>query len=141
MSGTKSKQVRKAEIKVITDLLDDWKSDKEIMQQLNIPKATFYRYKSMIYQQDKALLDRIRTDELGHRIMQVRKSLEYCIRVNKDIESSSDDKARIDASAMIVKAQMGLLNLATGPHCNEQVRIISRDVNKDTKRLEQSIQY
>jgi hypothetical protein len=141
MSGTKSRQVRNAEIKVITDLLDKWKSDKEIMAQLNIASATYYRYKSSIYKQDKKLLDRIRTDELAHRTMQVRNSLEYCISVNKKIcESSTDDKAKIEASAMIVKAQMGLLNLALEPPYKEQIKIIARDVEQDTtKKLEQSI--
>ena len=138
--GTKSKQVRNSEIKVIADPLDDWKSDKEIMDQLQLSRATYYRYKSRIYKQDKKILDKVRANELGHRTIQVRKSLEYCIKINKDVcENSTDDKARIEASATIVKAQMGLLYLALEPPYHEQVRIISRDVNENTKRLEQSI--
>ena len=140
MSGTKSKQVRNAEIKVISDLLDKWKPDKEIMDQLKIPKATYYRYKESIFEEDKKLLEQIRANELEHRIMQVRNSLEYCIKINKDIcENSKDDRARSDASIMIVKAQMGLLNLTLETPHNEQVRIITRDVIEDTKKLEQSI--
>ncbi len=138
---SKSKQVRAAQKEKITDLLDDWKSDKEIMKELKIPEPTYYRYKSSIYKQDKKLLDKDRTNELSHRILQVRKSLEYCIKVNKNIcETSTDDKARIEASAMIVKAQMGLLNLRLEPAYHEQIRIISRDVNQETKRLEYSKQ-
>lgn len=141
--GTKSKQVRDAEIKIISDLLDKWKSDKEIMEQLKIPKATFYRYKNSICEEDKILLDQIRTNELEHRIIQVRNSLEYCIAVNRKIcENSKDEMAVIDASSMIIKAQMGLLNLIHGGPNHKQVRIITRQVNEDTEKnhkLEQSI--
>ena len=137
VKGTKSRQVKNAEIKVITDLLDDWKTDKEIMKELRIPNTTYYRYKQQIYEQDKELLAQTRTNELDHRIMQVRNSLEYCIKINKNIcEQSKDDKARIEASAMIVKAQMGLLNLTEKTPYHEQVRIISREVSQDTNKLE-----
>ena len=133
--GTVSKEVRAAKINEIKDLLDDWKSDKAIMKQLDIPHMTYYRYKSMIYRQDKRLLAKIRTNELDHRVLQVRKSLEYCISINKDIcEKSKDDKARIDASAMIVKAQMGLYNLINSGPNHEQVRIITREVSEDTNK-------
>lgn len=57
----------------------------------------------------------------------------------KICENSTDDKAKIEASAMIVKAQMGLLNLTLETPHNEQVRIITRDVTEDTKKLEQSV--
>lgn len=140
MSGTRSKQVRNAEIKVITDLLDDWKTDKEIIAQLNesgadISPATYYRYKSSIYKQDKKLLEKIRTDELAHRSKQVRNALEYCIKINKDIcEHSKDPAARRESSKLLVQAQMGLLNLALEPAYKEQIRIISRDVTEDTKK-------
>jgi hypothetical protein len=132
--SNKSRQVRAQQIQRIKELLDQWVSDEAIMQQLNIPSRTLYRYKSSIYKQDTKLLAKTRTNELAHRILQVKKSLEYCISVNKDIcENSKDDKARIEASALIVKAQMGLLNLInSGPH-NEQVRIIHREVTDNTE--------
>jgi hypothetical protein len=131
---SKSKQVRQAEIKVIQDRLNEWKTDNEIMKELNIPTTTYYRYKHSIYMQDNKLLEKVRSNELAHRILQVRKSLEYCIQVNKKIcEHSKDDRARIDASAMIVKAQMGLLNLINSGPNSEQVRIITRDVIKSAE--------
>ena len=131
-----SKQVKAAEIKVIRAKLDEWQSDEEIIKQLKISQATYYRYKQRIFKEDKKLLEKVRTNELAHRIMQVRKSLEYCIKVNKGIcEHSKDDKAKIEASAMIVKANMGLLNLATNPHYDERIRIISRDISEQTKKL------
>ncbi len=135
--GTKSKQVRNAEIKIISDLLDKWKSDKEIMDQLKIPKATYYRYKASICEEDKELLKQIRANELEHRIIQVRNALEYCISVNRKIcENSKDDDCKIDASAMIIKAQMGLLNLMRSGPYHEQVRIIKKEVDKNTEKLE-----
>src|SRR4030095_9874928 len=122
-----SREVRESIIKQITDMLDEWKTDKEIMEQLNLNRTTYHRYKSRIKKLDNKILEQTRSDEMGHRILQVRKSLEFCIKVNKDIcERSLDDKARIEASAMIVKAQMGLLNLTTNPHYSEQVKIIHR---------------
>ena len=135
MNGTKSMQVREKVIQRITDLLDNWYNDKEIMHKLKIPKTTYYRYKSQIYQEDKQLLAQIRTDELAHLTMKVRKSLEYCIKVNVDIcEHSKDPKARSEASRLIVQANMGLRNLAMEPHYDEKVRIISKEVNEDTNK-------
>jgi len=136
MSKQYNKPNKQLLIKQVQELLDTWQSDTEIIKMLKIPHTTYYRIKKKIYQQDKKLLEKIRTDELEHRQIQVRKSLEYCIVVNKDIcDNSKDDRARIDASAMIVKAQMGLLNLASEPYYNEQVRIIARETNV-TRELE-----
>jgi hypothetical protein len=129
----KSKQVKASMIGKVSDMLDNWKSDPEIIHELGISKATFYRYKAQIQKQDKRLLAKTRTYELQNCIDEVNQSLDYCIRVNKDIcEHSKDDKARIEASAMIVKAEMGKLQLKINPPYSEQVRIISRDVSENT---------
>ena len=131
---SKSKHVRAAQIEEIKNLLDQWVSDEAIMKQLGLAETTFYRYKQQIYKQDNKLLAKTRANELGHRIRQVKKSLEYCIKINKDIcERSKDPRARSEASILIVRAQMGLLNLInSGPH-NEQVRIIHREVTDNTE--------
>ena len=129
-----SKQVRAAEIKVIVDMLDEWKTDAEIMEHLRIPSKTYYRYKQQIYKQDTKLLAKIRANQLAHNILQVRKSLQYCIQVNKKIcEHSKDDRAKIDASAMIVKAAVGLMNLDKAGPNSEQIKIIHRDVTQHTE--------
>lgn len=133
---SKSKRIRKSTIRKIEGLLDDWKTDKEIMEELKIAETTYYRYKNQIYEQDKEVLDKIRATELAYSTLQIRKSLEYCIKINRDIcETSTDDKARIEASRLIVQARSGLRNLLLEPPYHEQVRLIARDVTEDTKRL------
>jgi hypothetical protein len=128
-----SKQVRASMVDKIKNLLDKWVSDEEIMSRLKIPKTTYYRYKQQIQQEDKQLIARTRSNELQQCITEVNQSLDYCIKINKQIcENSKDDKARIEASAMIVKAEMGKLQLKINPPYSEQVRIISRDVSENT---------
>jgi uncharacterized protein involved in tolerance to divalent cations len=127
------KQVRSAMVCKIKNLLDKWVSDEEIMARLKIPKTTYYRYKQQIQQEDKQLIAKTRTNELQQCIAEVNQSLDYCIKINKSIcEHSKDDKARIEASAMTVKAEMGKLQLKINPPYSEQVRIISRDVSENT---------
>ena len=135
MSGSRSKQVRQAELKVISDKLDEWQTDEQIIKELKISRATYYRYKQQIFKQDTKLLAKIRKNELAHNILRVRKALEYCIQVNRNIcEHSRDARAKTAASAMIVQATVGLMNLDKGAGPNsEQIKIIHRDVTEHTE--------
>ena len=137
----KSKEVKQSIIRKITDLLDKWVSDKEIIRKLKLAESTYYLYKSQILKEDKDLLARTRAHELEESTAEVKDSLDYCISINRDIcDNSKDDKARIEASAMIVKATYGKLQLKMQPPYNEPIRIISREVNQDTKQLEDKIE-
>ena len=50
----------------IKELLSD-KDDDEIMKMLGIPNATYYRYKSQIYQEDRELWNQIAKESLESR--------------------------------------------------------------------------
>jgi DNA invertase Pin-like site-specific DNA recombinase len=45
------------------NLLDQFKSNKEIMQESGLKKRTFYRYKSIIIQEDRIIWLKMRTGE------------------------------------------------------------------------------
>jgi len=101
----------------IKELLSD-KDDYEIMKMLGIPNATYYRYKSQIYQEDRELWNQIAKESLESRAVKIMKSLELCIAVNTEIATDKqlDPKERIAASIKLVDANIMAYNiLENGP--------------------------
>jgi DNA invertase Pin-like site-specific DNA recombinase len=52
-------QVQKTKMR-FRELLSQFKSDKEIMYELGLKRRTFYRYKSLIRQEDRILWQKMR---------------------------------------------------------------------------------
>ena len=98
------------------------KNDYEIMKILGIPNSTFYRYKSIIYKEDKELWSKIIIEPLENRALKIYEILEECSRINRDIASNEKAKPmdRIRASKKMVNAQYNILNLLKmGPNSAE----------------------
>jgi DNA invertase Pin-like site-specific DNA recombinase len=55
-------QVQKTKMR-FRELLSQFKSDKEIMDELGLKRRTFYRYKSIIIQEDAILWQKMRAGE------------------------------------------------------------------------------
>jgi hypothetical protein len=89
------------------------KTDHEIMKILGIPNATFYRYKSKIYKEDKELWSKVMLEPLECRAHQIYEILEESCRVNRQIASNKNSKPmdRIKASKGMVNAQYNILKL------------------------------
>jgi ACT domain-containing protein len=89
------------------------KMDYEIMKKLRIPNSTFYRYKSIIYKEDKELWSKIIIEPLESRALKIYEILEECYRINKKIASNEKAKPmdRIKASKRMVNAQYNILRL------------------------------
>jgi hypothetical protein len=131
LNGTK---MNLAELNEIRRLLGELYTDPQIIKKLNIPRRTYYRYKSRILKEDKKLLENRASDELAHRVKQVENSLEFAISINKQIaEKSDNDLAKIQATTMIIKAHMGLLKLLQNGPNHESVKIITKDVTDNTR--------
>ena len=116
--GNKRSKINQLRIMTeIKELLSD-KDDYEIMKMLGIPNATYYRYKSQIYQEDRELWNQIAKESLESRAVKIMKSLELCIAVNTEIatDKEQDARARIDASIKVVDANIMAYNiLENGP--------------------------
>jgi len=89
------------------------KSDYEIMKILGIPGSTFYRYKSMIYKEDKELWHQAMLEPLESRALRIYQTLEDSFRISKHIADNENNKPmdRIKASKRMVNAQYNILRL------------------------------
>ena len=91
----------------IRSLLDKGLKAKEIGEQLDLkPRLVAYRI-MQLRKRDKEQWKSLATESLEDRAHKILESLQYCIDVNKDIaENSKDDKARIEASKLIVETNI-----------------------------------
>jgi hypothetical protein len=89
------------------------KKDNEIMKKLGIPNSTFYRYKTLIYQEDKELWSNVMFEPLESRALRIYETLQESFRISRDIASNEKNKPmdRIRASKKMVNAQYNILNL------------------------------
>ena len=103
------------------------KNDYEIMKILGIPNSTFYRYKSIIYKEDKELWSKVIIEPLESRALRIYETLEESFRISKKIADNENNKPmdRIRASKKMVNAQYNILHLLKlGPNCAEYYEFI-----------------
>ena len=101
----------------IRSLLDAGKKAPEIAELLDMkPRTVEYRI-MQLRKRDKEQWKVKAIESLDSRAYKILESLEYCIKVNKDIaDNSKDDKARIDASKMVVDTNVAIYQfLEHGP--------------------------
>lgn len=101
----------------IRDLLDSGKKAKEIAELLDMkPRTVEYRI-MQLRKRDRVEWKEKSIGSLEDRAHAILESLEYCIKINKDIaDNSKDDKARIDASKLVVETNIALYQfLEHGP--------------------------
>ena len=89
------------------------KNDYEIMKTLGIPSSTFYRYKSIIYKEDKELWSKVIIEPLESRALRIYETLEESFRISKKIADNENNKPmdRIRASKKMVNDQYNILKL------------------------------
>jgi hypothetical protein len=83
------------------------------MNTLGIPNSTYYRYKSKIYKEAKTLWKQVCIESLEYRALEIKKSLDLCIKVNEEIaiDPNQPAKDRIEASQLMVDAQIDIFRL------------------------------
>ena len=89
------------------------RNDREIMKILRIPNSTFYRYKSLIYKEDKELWSAAMFEPLESRALTIYNILHYSFRINKKIADNENTKPmeRIKACKRMVNDQYNILHL------------------------------
>jgi hypothetical protein len=78
------------------------------IEELKIRKTTFYRYKEKIRQQDKEAWLETAKESLESAALKVKKSLDYCTKIARDIanDNSQDAKARLEAAKKVVECSI-----------------------------------
>lgn len=89
------------------------KNDGEIMKILRIPNSTFYRYKSLIYKEDKELWSKAMFEPLESRALTIYNILHESFRINKKIADNENNKPRdrMKACKGMVNNQYNILYL------------------------------
>ncbi len=89
------------------------KNDYEIIKILGIPNSTFYRYKSIIYKEDKELWSKVIIEPIESRALRIYETLEESFRISKKIADNENNKPmdRIRASKKMVNDQYNILKL------------------------------
>ena len=94
-------------------LMEDNKSDRQIIQELGINNHTYYTYKSRIQKEDAHIWDRIHMDSAKYRATQFIKLLEECFLINRAIALSNkeDSRVRIEASKAMCEAAANIFKI------------------------------
>ena len=88
------------QIREVKRMLEDNKTDSQIMETLQIPNRTYYRYKSKIIDQDKEEWAEVVKESLESRALKIKHTLEWSYALNKKIaeDQTARAKDRIEAS-------------------------------------------
>src|SRR4030095_6917864 len=124
-----NKRSRQDQFKLMKEIrkLLSIKNDYEIMKILGIANSTFYRYKSIIYKEDKELWSKLIIEPLESRALRIYETLEESFRISKKIADNENNKPmdRIRASKKMVNDQYNILKLLKmGPNAAEYFEII-----------------
>ena len=110
-----NKESKEEEMRIMNDISDllPKHNDSKIMNTLGIPNSTYYRYKSKIYKEAKKLWKQVCIESLEYRALEIKKSLDLCIKINEEIaiDPNQPAKDRIEASQLIVDAQITMFRL------------------------------
>ncbi|MDP9306055.1 MAG: hypothetical protein M3O68_06915 [Thermoproteota archaeon] len=120
--GTKSRKEGQFKLMKQVRSLLPLKKDREIMKILRIPNATFYRYKSKIYKEDKEFWSKVMLESIESRAYRLYETLEESFRISRAIalDETARPMDRMRASKKMVNAQYNILNLLTkGPNTAE----------------------
>jgi hypothetical protein len=111
--GTKRRKEEQFKLmKEIRALLPS-KNDREIMKIMRIPNSTFYRYKAIIYKEDKELWSKAMFEPLESRALTIYNILHESFRINKKIADNENIKPmeRLKACKRMVNDQYNILYL------------------------------
>jgi hypothetical protein len=106
--GRKPSQQVNSEINRLRRVLETSnKSDIELIEELQIKKATFYRYKETIREQDKEAWQEIAKESVEERSKKIMDAINFALTNFKDIAiNSNDDRAKIEANKNVIQANV-----------------------------------
>ena len=122
-------------------MYDEYKSDREIIKELNINQTTFYDYKKRIHDEDSKIWDLIHANDAQFRVTQLITDLERCRNeCLKIVATEKDNRIRMEALRTSCEASANISKLLQeGPTFktslgHEQIKaIIGTDKDKTTE--------
>jgi hypothetical protein len=101
------------QVRQVKRMLEDNKTDSQIMESLQIPHRTYYRYKGKIIDQDKEEWAEVVKESLESRALKIKQTLEWSYVLNKKIaeDQTARAKDRIEASRVMVENQVNIWHL------------------------------
>ena len=101
------------QIKQIKQMLEDKKTDSQIMETLHISQRTYYRYKSKILDQDKRQWAEVVKESLESRALKVYQSMQWAYALNMKIAEDETAKptTRIKAARLMIDIQVNIYRL------------------------------
>ncbi len=114
--GRKPSNIVNAEVNNLRRIIENPnnynKTDADIMLDLNIGRATYYRYKQKIKEQDIAAWHEIAKESQEQALLKIKKALDYTTGIYKDIvDHAPDQRARIVAAQQIIQNNVWNLKL------------------------------
>jgi hypothetical protein len=102
-----------SQVKQIKQMLEDKKTDSQIMETLRIPHTTYYRYKRRITDEDKQQWAEVVKESPESRALKILQSLQWAYFLNKKIaeDRSAQASIRIKASQVMVETQVNIYYL------------------------------
>ena len=101
-------------------------SHEDIIQQLGISRATYYRHVKRIMDQDAKVWDKIYLDSAKYRAAQLMDCFNHCIKVCKEVLADPKAKPgdRMEAARTICEAQANISKLVNeGPVFQPSLRL------------------
>ena len=101
------------QIKQVRQMLEDKKTDGQIMETIRIPHRTYYRYKRRILDQDKRQWAAVVKESLESRALKILQSLQWAYLLNKKIaeDRTAQASVRIKASQVMIDTQVNIYHL------------------------------
>lgn len=101
------------QVRQVKRMLEDNKTDSQIMELLQIPHRTYYRYKGKIIDQDKQEWAEVVKESLESRALKIKQTVEWSYAISKKIAEDDTVRARdrIEACRVMVENQVSLWHL------------------------------
>jgi hypothetical protein len=101
------------QVKQIKRMLEDKKTDSQIIEALHISQRTYYRYKSKILDQDKRQWADVVKESLESRAFKIYQSMQWAYTLNMKIAEDETAKpwTRINAAKSMIEIQVNIYHL------------------------------
>lgn len=142
----KSRSLVEAECSLIRKFMEQnlelGKSHRDIMNELQISQATYYRYVRKIMDQDAKIWDKVHMDSAKYRAQRLVDSLLNCVNLCKSIMNNPNEKAydRIEASKTLCIAETNIFKIVNeGPVFRVSLPVFPNNnqesINSNNKQL------
>ena len=111
-------QIVESQSNIIRSMINENKTDTQIINELKMPVQTFYSYKKRIQKQDAEIWEKVHIDSAKYRVGQLIQLLDECLLFNKKImyDENQQTKDRMEASRTMCEAAANIFKIVNeGP--------------------------